>query len=66
MNVSPIQINLQDLLRIYKNDVKVLRKVPHGARVEVAQAIGDLIISTCNTTGPAKSFAQGKLMCLAF
>ena len=65
MNVSPIQINLQDLRRKYKNDVKVLRKVLHGARLEVAEALGDLIISARNTTGPAESFAWGKLMCFA-
>ena len=57
MNVSTIQIGLQDL--------KVLQQIPHGARVDVAKALGDLIISARIITGPAKGFAGSKLMCFA-
>ena len=65
MNVSQTQIALQDLFRKFKNKAKFLRKIPRGVRLEFAKALGDLFINARSTTGPAKSFAWGKLMCLA-
>ena len=42
-----------------------MRYVPYGARIEVAEALGDSIITAGNTTGTAKTFAWGKLMWFA-
>ena len=50
INVSPIQITLQDLLSKLKNNVKVSQQLPHGARFMVAKSLGDIIFSVRNTT----------------